>query len=412
MRNTRTLLAILLLAAAVLACASPLALTQPAQVDQSATFVAQTLQAVMTPFASPVPQIVASPSPLPSPSPSQLLPHSLYFLNNDKTGLLQVFRLERDGKTARQITFEPTAIDSFDVSPKDGSLVYISNNQMLLVDVNGAGRRVLVDGGNPPPEDNFTKRVGSPVLSPDGATIAFSLDGLNFYALNTGAVSKVLENQIDHSQGFPMVRELYAPNTYSSDGSKLLINIGFYEAGTFGIYYPSGNTLVRFSRPDGNLVCCDVRWVPDGNGLYVAAPTMGMFDSGLWYADASNGNVTTLLPGSAPDGTYNFADAPQVGSDGKLYFFFNNLKEIPSSGHTPLYMVRSTSDGVTGRAQLQPTLFENINEVLWAPDASLAVVAYAPTQDVYGGGQAVVEYPDGRPSVVLTDFAMQMKWGP
>jgi Tol biopolymer transport system component len=411
MRNVRTLLAILLLTAAVLACASPLALTQPAQVDQSATFVAQTLQAVM-PFASPVPQAVASPSPLPSPSPSQLLPHSLYFLNNDKTGLLQVFRLERDGKTARQITFEPAAVDSFAVSLKDGSVAYVSNNQLLLVDVNGAGRRVLVDGGNPPPEDNFTKRVGSPVWSPDGAAIAFSLDGLNFYALNTGAVSKVLENQIDRSQGFPMVRELYAPNAYSPDGSKLLINIGYYEAGTFGIYYPSGNTLVRFSRPDGNLVCCDVRWVPDSSGLYVAAPTMGMFDSGLWYADASNGNVATLLPGSAPDGTYNFADAPQVGPDGKLYFFFNNLKEIPSSGHTPLYMVRSASDGVTGRTELQPTLFENVNEVLWAPDASLAVVAYAPTQDVYGGGQAVLEYPDGRPSVLLTDFAMQMKWGP
>ncbi len=410
MRNVRTLLAVLLLTAAVLACASPLALTQPPQVDQAATIVAQTLQAVTTPFASPVPQTVPSPSP--APLPSQLLPRSLYFLNNDKTGLLQVFRLERDGKTIRQITFEPAAVDSFDVSPKDGSLVYVSNNQLLSVDVNGAGRRVLVDGGNPPPEDNFTKRVGSPVWSPDGATIAFSLDGLNFYALNTGAVSRVLENQIDRSQGFPMVRELYGPSAYSPDGTKLLINIGYYEAGTFGIYYPAGNALVRFSRPDGNLVCCNPHWVPDGSGLYVAAPTMGMFESGLWYADASNGNVTTLLPGSAPDGTYNFADAPQVGPDGKLYFFFNNLKEIPSSGHTPLYMVRSASDGVTGRAQLQPDVFQNVNEVLWAPDASLAVVAYAPTQDVYGGGQALVEYPDGRPSVLLTDFAMQMKWGP
>lgn len=412
MRNIRILLAVLLLATAVLACASPLALTQPPQVDQAATIVAQTLQA-LTPFASPVP---SSATPVPqataSPAPSQLLPRSLYFLNNDKTGLLQVFRLERDGKSVRQITFEPTAVDSFDVSPKDGSLVYVSNNQLLLVDVNGAGRRVLVDGGNPPPEENFTKRVGSPVWSPDGATIAFSYGGLNFYALDTGAVSKVLENQIDRSQGFPLVRELYAPNAYSSDGSKLLINIGFYEAGTFGIYDPSGNTLVRFSRPDGNLVCCDVRWVPDGSGLYVAAPTMGMFDSGLWFADASTGNVTTLLPGSAPDGTYNFAYAPQVGSNGKLYFFFNNLKEIPSSGHTPLYLVRSASDGVTGRAQLRPDLFENINEVLWAPDASLAVAAYAPTPDVFQGGRAEVVYADGRPNVVLTDFAMQMKWGP
>ena len=94
--------------------------------------------------------------------------------------------------------------------------------------------------------------MGTPVWSPDGATIAFSYDGLNLYALSTGVVNKVLENQIDTSAGFPVVRDLYSPSRYSPDGSKLLINIGFYESGTFGIYHPADNTLLRITRADGS----------------------------------------------------------------------------------------------------------------------------------------------------------------
>ena len=414
----KILAAVLLLAAVMLACALPIA---PSQVNDAATIVAQTMQAltVSTPQASPLPSTAATASPvssaIPSASPttdSNPLPHSLYFLNNDKAGLVQIFRLERDAHTLNQVTFEPANVDTYDVSPKDGSVAYASNNQMLWADANGAGRRILVDGG--PVDDNtrFTNSVGTPVWSPDGGTIAFSYDGLNFYAMSTGVVSKVLQNQIDTTAGFPVVRDLYSPSRYSPDGSKLLINIGFYEGGTFGIYHPSDNTLLNFTRPEGGNVCCDVEWVPDGSGLYAASSTMGLAESGLWYINSASGTVTVLLPGSAPDGTYNFADAPQVGSDGKLYFFFNNLPAIPVTGHTPLVLVRSGSDGVTGRAQLKPDIFDSINEVLWAPDASLAVVASAPIQDVTQGGLAEIVYPDARPNVLLAPFAEELRWGP
>ncbi len=406
MSRFRILLSGLLLLTAVLACAAPF--TAP-QVNQAATVAAETLQAPVqiTPFASPVP----TETPVPT-QPALLLPRSLYYLNNDKDGRMQIFRIQPDGKTVNQITFEPAPVDSFDVSPKDGSVAYASNNQLFLVDANGAGRRVLVDGGAVDDSTRFTNTVGTPVWSPDGGTIAFSHDGLNFYTLSNGAVDKVLENQIDTSSGFPIVHELYSPSRYSPDGNQLLINIGFYEGGTFGIYHPSNNALVRFNRPDGQNVCCFLDWVPAGSGLYATSPTIGMFEPGLYYIDAVSGNVTTLLPGSAPDGTYNFADSAQVGPDGRLYFFFNNVPAVPTTGHTPLYLVRSDSDGVTGRTQLRSDVFQEINEILWAPDASLAIVALAPAQDVYIGGQAVVVYPDSRPTVVLTSFAEQMRWGP
>ena len=173
---------------------------------------------------------------------------------------------------------------------------------------------------------------------------------------------------------------------------------------------------MRFNRPEGGLICCDIRWVPDGSGLYAASPTIGMVDSGLAYVDAASGLVTTLLPGSAPDTTYNFADGPQVGPDGKLYFFFNNLPQIPVDGNTPLYLVRSDTDGVTGRTQLQPDVFQNVSEILWAPDASLAIVGFvvasAGTPGVTQAGAAQIVYPDGRPSVTVLPAAEQMRWGP
>ncbi len=406
MNRIKPLLAFLFVVSAILACYSPQELISQLA-NSTATTIAQNQQALAptiskTPLATPLQA---------SGTPSSLLPHSLYYLNNDKAGLLQVFRLDRDGQTVHQITFEPVNVDSYDVSSKDGSLVYVSNNQLIWVDINGAGRRILLDGGPLNENNKFANAISNPIWSPDGQTIAFGHGGLNFYIFSSGVTNNLLQNQIDTSAGFPMVRQLYSPIRFSPDGTKLLINVTFFEGGTIAIFVPTSNALLSLHRPDGGNVCCKAFWVPDGSGLYLASPYLGMIESGLYYVNASTGEVTILLPGSAPDGTYNFADAPQVGPDGKLYFFFNNLKEIPT-GHTPLLMVRSNSDGVTDRTQLLPKAFENTNEILWAPDASLAVVAFAPTPDVYQGGQAVIEYPDGRPEVVLANYAFQMRWGP
>jgi len=398
MRRMRSLLAGLILASALSACGP--AATIPADVG---TLVALTMGAL----TSPAPQ--ATPSPV--PTPAALLPHSLYFLRNDSAGLSQVFRIAADGITLQQLTFEPVAVGGYDVSRVDGSIAYVSNNQLLWADNNGASRRVLVDGGAPPADNNFMQRVAAPVWSPDGGTIAFAFDGLNFYTMNSGLVNRALENQIDTSPGFPVVGELYAPNKYSPDGSKLLINIGYYESGTLGVYDVSSGSFVRFSHPDGSMVCCTASWVPDGSGLYVANREIGMLDAGLWHVNVSTGDVTTLLPGSAPDDTYNSAAEPIVGPDGQLYFFFNNLNTSPTL-HSPMYMVRSGPDGVTGRVQLRPESFENINELLWSPDASLAILAIGATADVYAGGQATIVYADGRPVGTLTDYATWMRWGP
>ena len=415
MARPRFVIAALLMAAGLSACASPLA---SQQIDQAATAVAGTLSALSG--ASPAAPPLASPSPIASPAPTQppaptpvpgALPQPLYYLNKDADGRMQVFRLAQDGRTVQQITFEPADVDDLDLSPVDGSLAYVSNNQLLLVDGNGAGRRILLDGGGRDANSPFVNQVSSPAWSPDGRTLAFGYNGLNFYSLDSGNIQKALEDRLDDSAGFAIPRELYTPGPYAPDGSRLLVRIGFYEGETFGVYRPADNSLVRFTRSDGAMICCELRWTPDGGGLYAASASIGTVDSGLLYLDAASGEARILLPGSAPDGTFNFAAGPQVGRDGKLYFFFNNLPQIPVTSHTPLYLVRSDTDGATGRARLKQEAFDSINEVLWAPDAGLAVVVGGPGDAVAAGGAARVVYPDERPDLALLDFAEDVHWG-
>lgn len=392
--------AFLALTVAILACTfSPPGpgVTPPSPEDQVGTMVASTLE-VLT---------------IEPEAPADLLPHTFYYRGTGDAGRAQVFRLERDGVSRRQLTSESADVIDYDVSPIDGSVAYVANNQLLLVNADGSGRQVLVDGGPLNENEPFVNLITSPVFSPDGGTLAFGHKGLNLYNIGTGASSLVIENQIDDSGGgFLFPRELYWPERYSPDGSKLLITLGYYEGASAAVYDPATGGLVRLQGGEGALICCDeMEWSPDGSSFYSASSAMGMFSSGMWRVDTSNGVVTTLFSSNLDSGTFVYADEPYPAPDGQLYFFFaETTTEFMS--RTPLQLVRSAPDGVTGRTVLRAETFELMNEALWAPDASFVVAAFAPDQDTYQGGRAEIVYFDGGPNVVLDDFAQQMKWGP
>jgi hypothetical protein len=67
---------------------------------------------------------------------------------------------------------------------------------------------------------------------------------LNFYSIVSGQYNNVLENQIDTLDGgFSLPREMFWPEKYSADGSKLVLTLGYYEGASAAIYYPNGNAL-------------------------------------------------------------------------------------------------------------------------------------------------------------------------
>jgi hypothetical protein len=357
----------------------------------------------------------AAPAPVASPGTDGsggVLPHTFYYLGTDGAGLNQVFRIERDGTTQHQITSEPVSVSDYDVSLTDGSVAYVANNQLLWINADGSDRRLVVDGGPVDPNNPFLANVSNPVFSPDGQTLAYGYKGLQFYAVSTGQSTLVIENQVDdQGGGLFLPRELYSPERYSPDGTKLLITLSYFEGASAAVYYPATNALVRLEGGEGALICCDqMEWSADSLSFYSANPSMGMFSSGLWKVDAATGEVATLIPGDAGGGSYNAADEPYLAPDGQLYFFFATFTNPDS--RPPLQPVRAAPDGVTGRTPISGEDFTLMNEALWAPDASFVVAALAPSPEIYQGGQAKLVFLDGRPSLVLTPSAQQMKWGP
>lgn len=160
-----------------------------------------------------------------SAAPDELLPRSLYFLSGDDAGLAQVFRIGRDGATKSQLTSEPVDVTDYEVSMADGSIAYVADNRLLLVNVDGRDRRVLADGG--PRESSFW--ITSPVFSPDGRTLAFGHRGVNLYDLMGDTAQLVVEDQyttVTLPNGLPLPSETYEPERYSPDGTKLLFGVG------------------------------------------------------------------------------------------------------------------------------------------------------------------------------------------
>jgi hypothetical protein len=211
------------------------------------------------------------------------------------------------------------------------------------------------------------------------------------------------------------------PEKFSPDGKKLLIHMLHTDTSSIAIYDLTVDTLVRFSgKNDGDFACCqfgrEIVWAADSGSFYAANPTPGVDAGGMWRVDASTGEVTTLVPYGGSDNTFNFVDEPFAASDGQLYYFYRSYNgDLGPLHRAPVYLevVRSAANGMTERTSLlRSESLRTMNEALWSPEADLVVVALAPSEDVNEGGQAEIVYFDGKPNLVLSPFAQEMKWGP
>jgi hypothetical protein len=350
--------------------------------------------------------------------PMELLPQALYYLDGS-----QVRRMERDGKTNAELTFEPNGVIGFDVSLVDAALAFIADNQLVLVNADGSNRRVLVEG-DPARDENdprvFKDPLSNPVFAPDGGTIAYAHRGLNLYDISTGLSKRLLEDQRTE-MGFPI--EIYSPVRYSPDGAKLLVAMGRWEAPpAHAVYYPETDALVRMANVPDGMGCCSENggpvWSPDSASFYgVASALQTCCKNGeLWRVDATSGAITgSLIPFFEGDGIVDLLVEVNPAPDGQLYFFFGTYqRDCGFFGPRVLNMVRSAPDGVIDRTVLREENFIMMNDSLWAPDASLVVVSMAPSRDwVQDGGVLELYYTDGQKEPVwLAPFGEQMKWGP
>ncbi len=343
-----------------------------------------TAQPVLTQEAAateiPVSESTLEPT-LPAEPQVTTLPAPLYFISSTDS---QIWRIEPDGVSQTQITREPFPITGFDISPVDGSLLYVSNNDLIHTDLHGDNRAMLVDGEEVDPnvvDSRLNMEITNPRWSPDGAQIAFGRNGVNLMPVTGGEPQLILPSdpvptQQENPQPHPQA-QFYQPESWSPDGSKLLVRY---------LLWPEGFNWGFLSMPDGAFVevtsaeppgpCCYPNWTTDSKSVYFSNDTIGMVVSGLWRVDAATGIGETLIDGNVDDQHFSLVRDARILNDGKLYYFFAAREGFPE-GNNVLQMYRSEPDGLTG----QELIHDNdllIIETLWADDGRGALIAQMP----------------------------------
>lgn len=173
----------------------------------------------------------------------------------------------------------------------DGTLTFIADNQLLLADADGSNRRVLVEGDRSTGGDpcSFENPLSNPVFSPEGRTIAYARGGLNLFDVATGISRLAIE---DPPGGYGFVVEAHLPVDFSPDGTKLVVEVGQWEAPpAYAIYTPETGALVQASPGGGSFCCGGPTWSPDGSSFYdaISHPMYAYGTGEIWRVDASTG---------------------------------------------------------------------------------------------------------------------------
>lgn len=349
--------------------------------------------------------------PTQQPPTAGLLPQPVYYLS-EASGSPQVWRLEADGTTQNQITDEAEPIDGFDVSRVDGSVAYVTDNQLYLVNADGSNKRLLVDNAAANPEADaylYRQRISDPRFSPDGRYLAYAFDGVWILDLTTLQAAQLVMNRTEENdEGAIFAEALYSPLAWAPDSAQLLVNVKGFESSTLAVLNPGAEpSITEFEEP-GGIICCQAAWAPDSGSVLVGSPYIGLIEPGLWrYADS--GEMTELI-GVGEGGLFQFVGWPLQLADGSLRYFYTSSTEIPAAD-LPLYMMRSDADGAANRAELRPDSFSNIVEVLWAEDGALALIVQMNSPGTTSGSLLLVS-ADGSPLQILLPEAQQLHWGP
>ena len=212
-----------------------------------------------TPTLSPAPTMVPTRGPL-----AKLLPAPLYFTSfspDDKTPH-QVWRLERDGYTLRQITYEEKGAGLSDVAV-DGRLLYYSDNNLFVSDALGGGRDLVVKGLPPPALTEWDQwfsdkeHIMDAHWSPDGKKIAYYRDGVNLLNLASGETIKVVKgpewktNEAGVKSPVNTHGPYYFPKRWTPDGRQIVIEELMGE---------QARTLFAVPLPNAELVRVDFEW--------------------------------------------------------------------------------------------------------------------------------------------------------
>lgn len=229
----------------------------------------------------------------------QPLPDAVYFLNERN----QIARLEANGRQVTLITQEAEPVTSFAVSPDGRRLAYITANTLIESDAFGENRVVKVQGSPFDPTDpqqNVTLRLGPVIYTPDGKTITFGLNGINWIAsgANSGDAQVLLPNDPYPAPGQPGPTRFVWPTAWSPDGQRLLLNYVYHASDDLG------RRVLDLATGAESQVCRSAVWHRASHSLFCVAMTyaeeMGMRLE-ISQVDAATGQETVVVQGVPTD---------------------------------------------------------------------------------------------------------------
>ena len=367
--------------------------------------------------ASVVPQPTAAPTSAPEPTTAPqptaapiaaLLPAPVYLLDGG-----QIWRMERDGKTRRQITFETSDIFDFDIGPTDNALIYAigQDPERTVVVLDAGGRTELTHG-----------RVWSPRIAPAGNQIAYQVEAPADGILSTspkgsepgvwmiaraGGQPSLLQasEPISPAGGLVESARQYFPSAWSPDGSQLLMGV-YFPVGEGG--YQAVKNMDSGGVTEINQACCEASWSADGKAVIIAGGTQ-IQDAilGLWRADPHTGVTTELIGPSEQAGSPLVTAARQL-ADGSIYAFLTITKDPSFEGKDKVAPQRVQADGTFTPLRKESYLLAG---ALWAVDARGVIVAEAANNPATEFGRLSWLPLDGRPAVALAGRGSLMRWG-
>jgi hypothetical protein len=354
---------------------------------------------------------------------SDVLPAPLYFLDSPTD---EIWRMETDGATVTQITDEDAPVIQFDVSPENGALVFISDNDLIRANAAGDERTMLVDGENVAASaeegeeyiQQVREQIRAVVWSPDGSQIAFAQGGIQVISSDGGEPELVLPNAIPDEED-PEIAFLssvsYIPEAWSPDGTQLLINVLLPpESGGLEILSLEDGSRKALTNPDdGSMACCYPSWSIDSASVYYSVSNQ-FFTPGLWQAEAETGESETLIEGVNDQGTYRLIAYPRelVGFEGYLFSFATVTNDPDLNDIMPLTMYRLVPGVMNEDTPLRMDSYK-LGEVLWAEDGSGAVIGdLTDFEDTTETDPPLVWLPtDGSPAVRLNVSGYNLRWG-
>jgi hypothetical protein len=398
------------------ACQSAPSAPTPAATDSTPTSAPEPTSAPTSapePTSAPTnaPTIVTSrptSTPEPTAEPAALLPAPVYLLDDG-----QIWRMERDGKTRRQITFESSAIFNFDIGTTDNALTYAVGEgaERTIVLLDASGRAELTHG-----------QVWSPRIAPSGERIAYQVEAPDEAA--TGASAQGPGPgvwTIARAGGQPSLLQAsepisadgvlaesarqYFPSAWSPDGTRLLMGV-YFPVGEGG--YPAVKDMRGGGVTEINRVCCEASWSADGKAVIVAGGTQ-IQDAilGLWRADPRTGSTTELIGYNEQAGSPLVTVARQL-ADGSIYAFLTITKDPSFEGKDKVAPQRVQADGTFAPIRKESYLLAG---ALWADDASGVIVAEAVDNPATEFGLLSWLPLDGGPAVALAGRGSLMRWG-